>query len=237
MITQQIQYGTTTIEYQLTFAKRKTLGISVHPDCSVRVVAPVDSSQAEIEAKLKRRSAWIVKQQQQFERYLPLLPPRQYVSGETHLYLGKQYRLKIEEAPAPAVKLTRGRFYIYTANVKDTATISDQLECWYRSKAHTIFAEQLAACLKKVAVVGVVTTPELRIRTMQKRWGSCTEAGVITLNLKLIQVPKALIDYVIIHELCHLKEHNHSSAYYRLLDRVLPDWQERREELNTVKVA
>lgn len=237
MITQQIQYGTTTIEYQLTFAQRKTLGISVHPDCSVRVVAPVGSTQEAIEAKLKQRSAWIVKQQQQFERYLPLLPPRQYVSGETHLYLGKQYRLKVEEAPTPAVKLTRGRFYIYTANGKDRATISDQLEGWYRTKAHTLFAEQLAACLQKVAIVGITATPELRIRTMQKRWGSCTEAGVITLNLKLIQAPKALIDYVILHELCHLQEHNHSTAYYRLLDRVLPDWQARREELNQVKVA
>lgn len=237
MINQQIQYGTTTIEYQLTFAQRKTLGISVHPDCSVRVVAPVGSTQEAIEAKLKQRSAWIVKQQQQFERYLPLLPPRQYVSGETHLYLGKQYRLKVEEAPTPAVKLTRGRFYIYTANGKDRATISDQLEGWYRTKAHTLFAEQLAACLQKVAIVGITATPELRIRTMQKRWGSCTEAGVITLNLKLIQAPKALIDYVILHELCHLQEHNHSTAYYRLLDRVLPDWQARREELNQVKVA
>jgi len=83
----------------------------------------------------------------------------------------------------------------------------------------------------------ITATPELRIRTMQKRWGSCTETGVITLNLKLIQVPKALIDYVIIHELCHLKEHNHSHAYYHLLDRVLPDWRARRDELNKVKVA
>jgi predicted metal-dependent hydrolase len=88
-----------------------------------------------------------------------------------------------------------------------------------------------------VAVVGITATPNLRIRTMQKRWGSCTEAGVITLNLKLIQAPKLLIDYVIIHELCHLKEHNHSAAYYRLLDRTLPQWRERREALNQVKVA
>lgn len=96
MITQQMQYGTTTIEYQLTFAQRKTLGISVHLDCSVRVVAPVGSDPAAIEAKLQQRSAWIVNQQQHFERYLPLLP-RQYVSGETHLYLSKQegwYRAK-----------------------------------------------------------------------------------------------------------------------------------------------
>jgi len=237
MITQQIQYGTTTIEYQLTFAQRKTLGISVHPDCSVRVVAPVGSDPAAIEAKLQQRSAWIVKQQQHFERYLPLLPPRQYVSGETHLYLGKQYRLKVEEAPTAAVKLTRGRFYIYTAAGKQRTTIGDQLEGWYRAKAHTLFGEQLAICLKKVAVVGITISPGLRIRTMQKRWGSCTETGVITLNLKLIQVPKALIDYVIIHELCHLKEHNHSHAYYHLLDRVLPDWRARRDELNRVKVA
>jgi predicted metal-dependent hydrolase len=159
------------------------------------------------------------------------------VSGETHLYLGKQYRLKVEAAPGQGIKLSRGRFFIATPEPANTAAIKAQLDAWYRAKAEIVFAQQLAACLQRVAVVGITAMPDLRIRTMQKRWGSCTEAGVITLNLKLIQAPKLLIDYVIIHELCHLKEHNHSAAYYRLLDRTLPQWRERREALNQVKVA
>lgn len=237
MNTHTLHYGTTTIYYELTFARRKTLGITVQPDCRVQVVAPIGSSLDAIEAKLKPRSAWIVKQQREFERYLPTLPPRQYVSGETHLYLGKQYRLKVEASPEQGIKLSRGRFFIATPEPANTAAVKAQLDAWYRAKAETVFAQQLTACLQRVAVVGITATPDLRIRTMQKRWGSCTEAGVITLNLKLIQAPKLLIDYVIIHELCHLKEHNHSPAYYRLLDRTLPQWRERRDALNQVKVA
>jgi len=237
MKTHRLQYGTTTIEYQLAFAQRKTLGITVHPDCTVNVVAPVGSTLAAIEAKLRTRCGWIVTQQRAFERYLPVLPPRQYVSGETHLYLGKQYRLKVETSAAPAIKLSRGRFLIYTPQPPNRAGVKAQLDAWYRAKAATVFAQQLAHCLPRVAIVGITAAPELRIRTMQKRWGSCTSAGVITLNLKLIQTPKHLIDYVIIHELCHLQEHNHSPAYYRLLDRVMPNWPERRDALNQMKVA
>jgi predicted metal-dependent hydrolase len=203
----------------------------------VTVVAPLGSPLETIEDKLKRRSGWIVKRQQEFERYLPLLPSRRYVSGETHLYLGKQYRLKVTEAATPTVKLARGHFLIDTPNRVDKSTIKEQLDGWYKAKAHQIFPEQLELCLKRAAVVGIYTQPELRIRAMQKRWGSCSESGVILLNLKLIQVRKSLIEYVIIHELCHLKEHNHSRAYYQLLDRVMPDWQERRKELNMVQVA
>ncbi len=239
MNTHTLHYGTTSIDYSLTFTRRKTLNIAVHPDGAVSVRAPLNSTIDAVEARLKARSGWILKQLREFESYRPLLPARQYVSGETHLYLGKQYRLKVVpmDGNRAEVKLTRGRFYISTPHVADSATIQQQLEQWYRARAQTVFAQQLAACRQRVALLGITATPELRIRQMQKRWGSCTAAGVITLNLKLIQVAKPLIDYVIVHELCHLQEHNHSPAYYRLLDRALPDWVERREALNQVKVA
>lgn len=236
-ISYTVQYGTTLIRYSLHFTHRKTLGITVHPDCTVTVAAPINSALDVVAEKVKQRSRWIVKQQRKFERYLPHLPTRQYVSGETHLYLGKQYRLKVIQTDRQAVKLARGRFCIFTSDPTNKATIKKQLDAWYRAKAHQIFTEQLAHCLKRMAVIGVETKPTLRIRTMQKRWGSCSTSGTILLNLKLIQARKALIEYVIVHELCHLKEHNHNQAYYQLLDRVMPDWQERRDELNLTKVA
>lgn len=232
-----VQYGTTLIRYSIRFTRRKTLGITVHPDCTVTVAAPLNSGPDVVAEKVKQRSGWIVKQQRKFERYLPHLPARQYVSGETHLYLGKQYRLKVIAADQPAVKLARGRFCVFTPDPANKAMIQKQLDSWYKAKARQIFSEQLAHCLKRVAVIGVETKPALHIRTMRKRWGSCSAAGTILLNLKLIQARKALIEYIIIHELCHLKEHNHSRAYYQLLDRVMPDWQARREELNLTKVA
>lgn len=232
-----LQYGTKTLEYSLSFAARKTLDITVHPNCAITVTAPVGSALASIEDKLKRRASWIMKQQREFEKYLPTLPARQYVSGETHLYLGKQYRLKVVEAATPSVTLTHGRFVIETPNPSNPDVVKTLLTAWYREKAQQIFAEQLEQCLKRVAVISIDEKPEMLIRSMPKRWGSCTHKGIIILNPRLIQVRKDLIDYVITHELCHLKEHNHSGNYYKLLDRVMPDWEERRVTLNECKTV
>ncbi len=95
-----------------------------------------------------------------------------------------------------------------------------------------IFRERLDACYPKVEHLDVVY-PDLAIRVLKSRWGSCSPRGRITLNVKLIQVPRAYIDYVVFHELCHLAEPNHSPRFYELLERVLPDWRERRERLNS----
>lgn len=232
-----LHYGTTTINYRLSYAERQTLGIAVNPDCTVEVVAPQGCPLSQVERYLKRRRKWIVTQQQELERFLPLLPPRQYVSGETHLYLGKQYRLKVLEGHTPAMTLMRGRFTLITRNKEDKEAIKAQLDEWYRQKAEQIFAELLTESMKRAIIIGIHQPPPLKIRLMQKRWGSCTAQGTIILNLKLIQVSKPLIEYVIMHELCHLKEHNHRSAYYTLLDRIMPNWRERKEALNQVKVA
>lgn len=231
-----LQYGTQTIEYELQFANRKTLGITVHPDLRVTVQAPQGSSISTIEAMLRRRGTWILRQQREFEDYLPTLPPRQYVSGETHLYLGKRYRLKVVESDDSGVKLSGGRFYVQTRSNKDLAKIKALLDSWYRERATQVFSEQLFLGFRKLQRYEI-PQPALRIRTMKKRWGSCTKSDVILLNLKLIQVPKYCIDYVIMHELVHLKEHHHGPAYYALLDRLMPDWEERRHKLHSYQVA
>lgn len=226
-----LDYGNSTIRYELNRAARKTLEISVHPDLSVTVTAPEDSEMDRIEAKVKKRARWIIKQQQQFERYLPHLPPRQYVSGETHRYLGRQYRLKVTESMPERVKLSPGFLYIDTRDKANTGKVCQLLDEWYRRQARRVFAQQLARCFNRVEHLGV-PYPEISIRVMKTRWGSCDGIGKITLNIKLIQVPKRYIDYVIIHELCHLKEHNHSKHFYQLLDRTMPDWKSRKSELN-----
>jgi len=230
-----VQYGTTTIHYDLIYAPRKTLGITVHPDLRVTVKAPEGSPLADVEAKVRKRATWILKQQRELERYLPHLPPRQYVSGETHRYLGRQYRLKvIEGASANAngsVERDRSYIYVTTQDKTDKERIKRLLDDWYRAHARQVFAERLETCYPKVEHLDIVY-PDLAIRVLKSRWGSCSPKGRITLNVKLIQVPRSYIDYVIFHELCHLAEPNHSPRYYELLDRVLPDWRERREKLN-----
>jgi predicted metal-dependent hydrolase len=234
--TYQVQYGSKTIQYQISYAPRKTLAINVHPDLHVTVQAPEGTELDQIEQKIKKRAPWILRQQRQFETYLPHLPPRQYVSGETHRYLGRQYRLKITESSVASVKLSRGYFHINLPGKSDPKQVEALLDNWYRHQAQRVFKERLEACLGKLQFLKL-DPPEFEIRPMQARWGSCTPEGKIILNLKLIQVPKLYLDYVITHELCHLKEHNHSQRFYELLDRVMPDWRERRQKLNEVEVG
>jgi predicted metal-dependent hydrolase len=229
---------TATITYDLIFTRRKTLGIIVHRDRQVTVRAPMGTSLTEIDRIVQKKAAWIVRKQREFESYPPKPPPRQYVSGESHRYLGKQYSLKVIEIPAASesVKLTRGCFLVHVRAKDDPSRVKRLLTAWYRRQARRIFAERLAACYPKVQRYDI-PYPEIKIRLMQKRWGSCSPKGHINLNLNLIQVPKPYIDYVIQHELCHLKEHNHSRAYYALLDRVLPDWRDQRTALHQIELT
>lgn len=233
---QQVQYGTTAIDYELTYSERKTLAIHVYPDCSVMVNAPLGSALEDITPLVLKRAAWILRQQRQFQQYASPNPlPRRYVSGESYRYLGRQYRLKVVEDAVERVTLSRGYLTVQVADTTDKARIERLIDQWYRGHARRVFQERLDVCFPRVAALDIAY-PTLTIREMKTRWGSCTAAGHIALNPRLIQAPKDLIDYVILHELCHLKEHNHSTAFYRLLDRVLPDWSERRQKLNALEI-
>lgn len=233
MTTHILEYGESEIRYDLAFAERKTLGISVHPDLSVTVTAPEGSDFALVERKVRKKAPWILKQQRELSRYLPDFPPRQYVSGETHHYLGRQHRLKVIESPNrfEGVRWARGFIKVYVRDTADRERVKQLVDRWYRKQAQRVFNERLDMCLAKVAHLGI-TRPELALRVMPTRWGSCTASGRILLNPKLVQVPKSFIDYVLIHELCHLKEHNHGQAFFALLDMVMPDWRNRQQKLN-----
>ncbi len=237
----QIQFGEQMIAYSVTYAKRKTLGITVLPDLSVEVRAPNATDPTAIAEVVRRRAPWILRQQRELEKYLPKQPPRRYVSGETHRYLGRQYRLKVHELSAaePAierVKLSSGFLTVWAVNPYDNEQTEALVQDWYRRQAQRVFGERLEALLPRFQPLSI-QRPTLTIRRMKARWGSCGANGVVTLNLKLIQVGKPLIDYVIVHELCHLVEHNHSKRYYALLDRMLPDWRKRRQQLNEAEVS
>lgn len=234
----RVRFGDETIEYTLAYSARKTLGISVAPDLQVTVTAPDGSDLTAIEAKVRNRAPWILRQQRELELYLPHTPPRRYLSGETHRYLGRQYRLKVVESgqEQERVKLTRGMLQVCTAEPADAQHVRQRVEDWYRKQAQRVFDERLQAMRPRFRTLELAE-PHLIIRKMENRWGSCTDAGAIALNLKLIQAPKSCIDYVIVHELCHLIEHNHGKPFYQLLDRMMPDWRERRKRLNEMEVA
>lgn len=227
-----VYFGHTEIIYSVNYCDRKTLAIHVYPDGKVIVDAPVSSSDQAIADKVKKKATWIFKQKLQFESYPPALPQRQYVSGETHRYLGRQYRLKVVEGKAEEVKLLYGKLLIETADPGNRQRVKSLLQGWYRLKAKAIFSERYDFCLRQVARLGIEHNGGVQLRFMTKRWGSCTNQGNIILNPELIAAPKDCIDYVITHELCHIKERNHSQAFYKLMAAVMKDWELRRKRLN-----
>ncbi len=231
----KLQYGTSTIKYSLEFAERKTLGIRVHPDNSVQVIAPTDSSEEKINQKVKEKAAWILKQQDFFISFRPLTPPRKFISGETHLYLGRQYRLKVVKADQSSVKLQAGNIIINVPSKSDTKQIEKLLKAWYKEKAIQHFTKLFEANLYLIKKY-YKGTPTLNYRWMKKRWGSCNQNGQINLNLELIKAPKRCIEYVIIHEFCHLVHLNHSTAFYTLLKKLFPNWQATKDRLERVMV-
>ena len=217
--------------YELFYTNRKTLGIKVYPDTSVKVFAPIDTDLPIIEQLLKANRKWIEKQQRSFQTYLPATPPRQYIGGESFLYLGKQYMLKIEPSTAEEVKLYQGRLVVKTLN-PDATHIKKLLQQWYIARATILFNKLFEEQFYLFKRFGL-EKPILQIKKMEKRWGSCTPQQKIILTPELIKAPVVCINYVILHELCHLVHHNHSKAFYRLLENFMPDWQKYKQLLET----
>jgi len=225
-----ITYGTATIEYALALSERRSISISVMPDGTVCVVAPREAEPEAVDERVKRRARWILRQQRQFAEFRPRTPQRSFVGGETHRYLGRQYRLKIEPAAKDRVVLRSGRFVVETRYPADSSWTKTLLRRWMRIRAQQVLRDRFAAA-SAVMITLQIKSPQLRICAMRRRWGSHTPSGRVLLNDQLITTPRQCIDYVIAHELCHVVEPNHSTGFLRILRRVMPDWERRKEIL------
>lgn len=231
----QVTYGSERIDFLLSRRLRKTLAITVHPDLRVEVIAPVDAEESEILKRVQTRARWILRQRRQFLSWMPKPVPRRYRPGETHRYLGKQYRLKVIVGNPDRVCLKGGFIEIHQPTGQDAMVVKKLLVAWYRQRAETRFEQEMAKALERLRLHGLVE-PKLRLLRMSKRWGSCTAKGEILINPELIKTPGPCIEYVIVHELCHLKHPNHSAAFFRMLDAVLPDWRERKQRLERSEI-
>jgi len=230
-----IMYGGREIVFQILHSRRRTMEIAVHPDGQVVVKAPDGTRPDAIRHRVYKRARWITRQTAYFQQFQPRTPPRQYVGGETHLYLGRQYRLKLSNGDSEGVKLARGFFFVTCRNKPAPGKVRQLLDSWYLDKARIRFAEILDLRLPEFQRMGH-DKPALQIRRMKTRWGSLSSKGTLTLNHDLIRAPRECIDYVITHELCHLKFKDHSTAFYRLLEQVLPDWEKRKHTLECTLV-
>ena len=228
-MTGTLTWGTDTIRYEVRFlASRQTLAIEVYPDSRVLVRAPVDCPAALIANRVQKRAAWISRQLAEFERYRPRTPARQYINGESHLSLGRQYRLKLAEGDSASVKLTRGQLLVSLPGEPEPERVKTLLHRWYLDRARAVFTEVLDASLLHFKGV---EQPRLIVRAMQSRWGSLSRAGTMTLNVNLVRAPRPCIEYVVIHELCHTKHRDHDARFFKLLGQVMPDWEQRKQRL------
>jgi hypothetical protein len=222
-----IQFGSRKIDYQLKFSDRKSLGITVTPEAQVLVNAPLDSSKEKIREKILKRAPWILKQQSYFLSFQPRVTEKLYISGETHLYLGRQYQLKITDSKAEKVKLSGGFLIVSTSDKSKAKALVNQ---WYLNHARIQF-EKIAKPIVDRFQLQYKAPDSLILRNMPLRWGSCTPKGKILLNPELIKAPKGCIEYVIVHELCHLIHRDHSPAFFQLQARYMSDWERWKEKL------
>jgi len=228
-MTGTLTYGADTIRYEVRFlASRQTLAIEVHPDSRVLVRAPLGCPEALIAERVQRRAGWISRQLAEFERYRPRTPARQYVSGESHLYLGRQYRLKLRQGESASVRLARGQLLLSLPGDPEPDRVKALLHRWYLDRARAVFSDVLGASLLRFKHV---EHPRLIVRAMQSRWGSLSRAGTMTLNVNLVRAPRPCIEYVVVHELCHTRHRDHDARFFKLLGQVMPDWEQRKQRL------
>jgi predicted metal-dependent hydrolase len=226
-----VRFGKHHIEFVVHRRDRKTLEIAVEPDTSVVVAAPLTATHNAINEKVRKRAAWILRQQGFFNQYLPRTPERRFIAGETHLYLGRQYRLKVVLHVQAGVKLTRGFIWVQSHRPKNCEITRELVTAWYSDRAHIKLRERIEVNLNRFPEPEAFRPEGLIIRQLQQRWGSMSPAKRLLLNKRLIEAPIDAIDYVTTHELCHIAEPHHGPAFFDLLNVILPDWQKRKRRL------
>ena len=228
-----VSYSSHQLKYRLRFSARRTMAITVKPDGAIEVVAPRGTNVRDVEARVRRRARWIVRQRLYFEQFRPRLKPRRYVGGETHLYLGRQYRLKLIKSDRNEVKLKGGFLVVALPNRADYRRVRALVRAWYQGKAKAQFLDRFESITPRFAQLGCRISPPI-IRRMARRWGSYSRTGRVLLNPDLVQAPAACIDYVISHELAHVVYPNHGAKFFELIETMMPDWRARKDRLERI---
>ena len=223
-----VQIGSTIIKYRTVRTGRKTLGINIDPEKGVIVRSPKSLSDNKIEDTIRKKASWILEKLDRVKEIKPKPTPKEYLSGEKILYIGRRYRIQVEPANRSSVKLYQGRFYLNYPKGKDRIkSIKPALEDWYRWHAKRKFIQRINKYKKTLGV----EPNNVVIKSQKKRWGSCSSKNNLNLNYRLIMAPMSVIDYIIVHELTHLKYPDHSKDFWNLLETVIPDYEDKQEWL------
>ncbi len=230
----KVMYSKREIWFNLEFKEVKNFNISVKPDLSVHVSAPLYADLEKVYDFVKSKASWVIKNINSFTETKSLeVNKREYVNGETHKYLGRQYRLVIKQAyNKEFVTMKPGYITINVKKKENTRRKQNLLNEWMKAHANIVFREALDSIYPVIAS-DVIPKPEIEIKTMKKRWGSCLRSkNRIILNYELIKAPKHCIEYVVLHELVHFIHRNHDKKFYSLLTVLMPDWKLRKSILD-----
>ncbi len=227
-----VRFGDATIEYEVRRSERRKKTVQITVDGGgVQVAAPIKTPDTELEAIVRKRTAWILNH----AREGVLRPARKrFVSGETLPYLGRNVKLIVEpaDARAPAVRFDHWRFRVLIPEGLEGEEryklIHRALVDWYRNRA----AERLRSGVQRWwPRLGNGSGPQILIRDQRQRWGSCAPDGTLRFNWRVMMLEASLVEYIIVHELVHLSIKNHSANFWRTLAGVLPDVEQRRQRL------
>ena len=227
-----VLWGRTLIPFEIRRSGReKTVSIAVEPGGEVVVTAPQATDVERLRGLVREKAGWIVRRRRLLESLDPA-PTREFLSGETFLYRGRQHRLLVTTHDGPTeVKLEQGRLVVRLPGAvlekERPAQVARALEAWFRRRAEAKLPEMVDACVLRAGLSAV----PVQVVTQAKRWASCTSAGCIRLNWRLIQAPSRLVEYVVFHELTHLRLPNHDEAFWAALGALLPDYERRKDDL------
>ena len=211
------------IEYTYKSSQRKTASVFVERDGSVALIVPDGFSQTQVEEVIEKKRAWIYKNLAEWEAMNSARIQRQYVNGESFLYLGKSYRLEKRTMKQQRVPLTLGdeHFYLLDYQSVDPAKA---FEDFYRQQAKKLLPERIEQYQKKMKL----QTSGLKVMDLKNRWASCSANGTLNFHWKCLMAPLTVLDYIVVHELAHLEHPTHNEAFWNEVDKVLPDYQERK---------
>lgn len=218
------------IEYQLLpGSQRKTTDIVIERNGQVVVRPPKGLTPEQVDALVDSRRMWIYRNLAEWKDLNATAVAREWVSGETFLYLGKAYRLSLVSGQDGGLKLKDGRFCLSRELIErgSTQAARETFESFYTDKGQQRFANRVAHYAPKVGV----KVSQVRVKDMGYRWASCGSTGILNFHWKCMMAPPGIIDYIAVHELCHFHHRNHSDAFWNEVDKILPDWRERKEWL------
>lgn len=228
-----LRYGEQSIPYTIVTNPNRCerVKINVHYDGTVEVEVPEEVSQEIIAKAVSRRARWIANHVADAHKRFTHVLPREYVSGEQIIYLGRRYSLKVLQVPRRnrTVKLKGGLLEIAADNTERDA-IRARVRAWYKVRARDYFAKRIRVICKTLP--WPQEPPKFQLMEMKKQWGNCAIEGAVKLNPFLVRAPRECVDYVITHELCHLREHNHSPEFFKLLSRAMSDWEPVKSRLD-----